>query len=99
MICHRAIRAAGCLAVVLVLIGCGRAVVDVPAIHAEETAAKSDAVMFGDGPGRNLVNLKGKDVPDDFGIDLVKNKKVLNKQRRLLWSTKLGSLAYGGPTI
>lgn len=93
---HRSIRAFGGLATVLFLAGAWL----LPPGLAEEKAGKGGGVvMFGDGPGRNLVNVTDKGAPDDFGIDLVRNKKVLNTKRRLLWTAKLGTKAYGGPII
>jgi outer membrane protein assembly factor BamB len=54
------------------------------------TAGKSDAPTFGGGPGRNMVNLIDKgipDKPDPKDADLVK------------WKADLGSRAYGGPVV
>ncbi len=48
----------------------------------------SDYPMFGGTPSRNLVNLIDKNIPGKFAIEDV-----------LLWKVKLGSRAYGGPTI
>src|SRR5262245_66529184 len=53
--------------------------------------------MLGGGPSRNHAHPYGNGVPDDFGVDLVRKKKILPRQKRLLWSARLGNHAYGGP--
>src|ERR1700691_409471 len=65
-----------------------------PAVNAADepksdtsTAGKSDHVMFGGTPGRNMVNLIDKNIPGAF--DPEKDAK---------WRAQLGSRAYGGPT-
>jgi outer membrane protein assembly factor BamB len=69
---------------------------DVPtSAHAEAapattTAPANGVAMFGHDPSRNMVNLSEKNLPDDWDVQSKKN---------ILWSAKLGSRAYGGPTI
>jgi outer membrane protein assembly factor BamB len=51
---------------------------------------KTDHVMFGGTPARNMVNLDEKNIPD---------KPDINDPNVLLWKAELGALAYGGPTV
>src|SRR5262249_36187590 len=51
---------------------------------------KTDHVMFGGTPARNLVNPDEKNIPD---------KPDINDPAVLLWKAELGALAYGGPTV
>ena len=60
-------------------------------LHAPGTkAGKSDLVMFGGTPGRNMINTIDKNIPD---------KPDPNDDKVLKWKADLGSLSYGGPTI
>ncbi len=52
--------------------------------------AKSDWVMFGGTPGRNMVNTVDKNIPDKPGP---------NDAARVKWKAELGSLSFGGLTI
>jgi outer membrane protein assembly factor BamB len=52
------------------------------------TGGKSDHVMFGGTPSRNMVNLIDKDIPGTF-----------NPETDAKWRAQLGSRAYGGPII
>ncbi len=61
---------------------------DEPNKDAAITGGKSDHVMFGGTPGRNMVNLIDKDIPGTF-----------NPEKDAKWRAQLGSRAYGGPTI
>ena len=51
---------------------------------------KSDLVMFGGTPGRNMINAVDKNIPA---------KPDPNDDKVLKWKADLGSLSYGGPTI
>jgi len=53
-------------------------------------AGKTDAPMFGNGPGRNMVNLTDKNIPGKFEV---------GETGVLKWKADLGSRAYGGPVI
>ena len=53
-------------------------------------SAKSDLLMFGGTPGRNMINTVDKDIP---------SKPDPNDEKALKWKADLGSLSYGGPTI
>lgn len=73
------------------------AVADEPAVKVkgapDQPAAKggkSDLVCFGGTPGRNMVNLTDKGIPDKFSPE---------DEKTLLWKAELGSRAYGGPII
>src|SRR5579872_978527 len=82
------------------LCGCVVAIMVIAAIHPvgsssnapvppEAKKAKSDHIMLGGTPSRNMVNLIDKNVPDKVDLD----------GRSVLWKAELGSRAYGGPTI
>ena len=58
-----------------------------PAPPESNPSGKTDHVMLGGTPGRNMVNLVDKDIPGEFELDEV-----------TLWKAKLGSRSYGGPT-
>ncbi len=53
-----------------------------------EWAKSTDYPMLGGTPSRNMVNRIDKNIPDNIAIDDM-----------LLWKAKLGSRAFGGPTI
>jgi outer membrane protein assembly factor BamB len=55
-------------------------------------AKASKVAMFGGGIGRNLVNLVEKNVLDNWSV-----KK--GSEKNVKWSARLGTKAYGGPTI
>ncbi|MDB5311471.1 MAG: outer rane biosis protein BamB [Gemmataceae bacterium] len=60
---------------------------------AENPAAKAgpdDHTMFGGTPGRNMVNLKAKGVPEKFNPA---------DKADLLWTADLGSRSYAGPIV
>ncbi len=59
-------------------------------VKPEVKSGKTDLVMFGGTPGRNMVNLIDKNIPA---------KLDLKDEKALLWKAELGSLSYGGPTI
>ena len=59
-------------------------------VKPEVKSGKSDLVMFGGTPSRNMVNLTDKNIPV---------KPDPNDDKALLWKAELGSLSYGGPTI
>jgi outer membrane protein assembly factor BamB len=66
-------------------------------VQAEETAEPEKAkpaapVMFGNGPGRNLVNTIDKGLPATWAVDQ-------GKEMNVLWSAKLGTYSYGGPVV
>ena len=52
--------------------------------------ATGPATMFGGSPSRNMVNLEDKGLTIDFDF---------KGNRNIKWTAKLGSRAYGGPTI
>jgi outer membrane protein assembly factor BamB len=73
-------------------------------------AGKSDSVMFGGTPARNMVNLVDKNLPavpldvkervsDPQDPDKFVEKVVIPSDAKLLWKAELGSKSYGGPTI
>lgn len=73
------------------------AVADEPAVKAKGTpdqpaakGGKSDHTCFGGTPGRNMVNLIDKGVPEKFSPE---------DEGSLKWKAELGSRAYGGPII
>ncbi len=53
-------------------------------------AGRSTVPMFGGTPSRNMVNLADKNPPTAWNVTANEN---------VLWSAKLGSRAYGGPTV
>jgi outer membrane protein assembly factor BamB len=56
--------------------------------------------MWGGSPNRNIVNLRDKNVPVDWTIEVRDEKgKVTQKAENILWAQDLGSKAYGGPAI
>src|SRR5207237_6150827 len=59
-------------------------------LAARPDAGPGTATMFGGSPARNMVNLVDKGLSFDFDVKENKNVK---------WVAKLGSRAYGGPTI
>ena len=61
-----------------------------PEVKPEVKSGKSDLVMFGGTPSRNMVNLIDKNIPA---------KPDPNDDKALLWKAELGSLSYGGPTV
>lgn len=56
-------------------------------------ATKSDMLMFGGTPSRNLVNLIDQNILDDFAV------KPKGKEKNVKWVATLGNKAYGGPVI
>lgn len=52
--------------------------------------AQKDAVMFGGGPSRNMVNTTDKNIPIDFAVEGGKLKKVK-------WSVDTSTKTYAGP--
>lgn len=56
---------------------------------ASEKNGPGDSPMFGGSLERNMANLKAKNVPD----------KIEPDGAGVLWTAKLGNLAYGGPTV
>src|SRR4051794_25651356 len=57
-----------------------------------EPPAKYDWRMFGGGPGRNMVNLAARRLPEAFSVEP-------GPVRNMKWTAKLGSRAYGGPVV
>lgn len=55
-----------------------------------DKSGKSDHVMFGGTPARNMVDLTNTGIPDHPDP---------KDEKALLWSADLGSLSYGGPTV
>jgi outer membrane protein assembly factor BamB len=58
-------------------------------VPTEAKKLRSDHIMLGGTPSRNMVNLIDKNVPDKFEKD----------GRSVLWKAELGSRSYGGPVI
>jgi outer membrane protein assembly factor BamB len=84
----RAIVAAVGVAVAVVLVAVLIAppqVVSVAGAAEQQAKAGTGWPMFGGSPGRNMVNLAEKNLPDDWDIQSKKNVK---------WTAKLGSRAY-----
>lgn len=54
--------------------------------------ARSQVLMFGGSPARNMVNLIDKNTPIDWSIEEGKKKNIK-------WIAKLGSHCYGGPIV
>ena len=79
------LRTGGLVAAVLLL-----AALALPALAAEPASSKPSAVMFGDGPKRNMVNNTEKGLPSEWDARTGKNIK---------WSQPLGSQTYAGPII
>ncbi len=61
-----------------------------PVFVQENKAASQDWIMYGGTPARNMVNTSAKGLPTKWDVDEKQNIK---------WVAKLGSKAYGGPTI
>ena len=57
-----------------------------------KTDARSQVLMFGGTPQRNMVNLVDKNTPIDWSIEDGKKKNIK-------WVANLGSYCYGGPII
>lgn len=63
----------------------------VPPVAAQgKVTGAQDWTMYGGTPARNMVNLAAKGLPAEWDVDAKKNIK---------WVAKLGSKAYGGPTV
>jgi outer membrane protein assembly factor BamB len=62
-----------------------------PAAAADDKSATANGiVMFGHDPTRNMVNATDKNLPDDWDV---------RQNTNIKWVAKLGTRAYGGPTI
>jgi len=60
-------------------------------VAAQPSLAEGDEHrMFGGSLDRNMINLKGKDIPSKFDIE---------NEKDVLWKADLGSRAYGGPIV
>jgi outer membrane protein assembly factor BamB len=65
----------------------------VPTTQEKAPAAGASAVvMFGSGPGRNMVNLVEKNLPTDWSVEE-------GNQKNVKWSAPLGTVSYGGPVV
>jgi outer membrane protein assembly factor BamB len=63
-----------------------------PVAAQDKKPASQDWVMYGGTPTRNMVNTTAKGLPAEWDVD---PQKPVN----IKWVAKLGSKAYGGPTI
>lgn len=62
----------------------------IPTLAADADNPNPGAVMFGDGPKRNMINLTEKGLPTEWDVRSGKNIK---------WRQQLGSQTYAGPII
>src|SRR6476469_5594971 len=56
----------------------------------DKSTTANGIVMFGHDPTRNMVNATDKNLPDDWDV---------RQNTNIKWVAKLGTRAYGGPTI
>jgi outer membrane protein assembly factor BamB len=64
----------------------------VSAFVQDQPAGKSDCLLFGGSPQRNLVNLVDKNVPIEWSIEE-------GKEKNIKWIATLGDKSYGGPLV
>src|SRR5688572_712633 len=89
---HRTL--AGLLTVCLMLTAThvGQRAVGVPVNPGPLEPAETAWPMFGGTPGRNMVNLRERGLPEQWSIEE-------GKEKNIKWVADLGSRSYGGPVV